>query len=84
MRPTAAIRQIARSDIGVYRNYTIEVREAKSMLILLVLFLVLLFAGIGFAAHLVWIAAVVLFVFWIVGLALGRGAGAGRHGFYRW
>lgn len=59
-------------------------RKDISMLILLALLLVLLFAGLGFAVHLLWIAAVVLFVLWLVGLVLGRGEAAGRHHFYRW
>jgi hypothetical protein len=54
------------------------------MLILLALLLVLLFFGLGFALHVLWIVAVVLLVLWVVGFALGRGEGAGRHGFYRW
>ena len=54
------------------------------MLLLLILLLILLFAGAGFAVHLLWIAAVIFFVFWIVGAALGRGETAGRHRFYRW
>jgi hypothetical protein len=31
-----------------------------------------------------WIAAVVLLVLWVVGFAIGRGEGAGRHKSYRW
>jgi hypothetical protein len=54
------------------------------MLLLLALLLVLLFAGFGFAVHVLWIVAVVLFVVWLIGLALGRGESAGRHHFYRW
>ena len=56
----------------------------KNMLILLLLLLVLLFAGIGFAAHVLWVLAVIFFVFWLAGVALGRGESAGRHRFYRW
>lgn len=56
----------------------------RSMVILLALLLILLFAGLGFTLHVLWIVAVVLFVLWLVGLAVGRGEGAGRHGFYRW
>ncbi|MGO9964771.1 MAG: hydrophobic protein [Acidimicrobiales bacterium] len=53
------------------------------MIIFLVLLLALLFFGLGFTLHLLWVvAAIVLFV-WIVGLALGRGSSA-RHHFYRW
>jgi hypothetical protein len=53
------------------------------MIIFLVLLLALLFFGLGFTLHLLWIvAAIVLFV-WIIGLALGRGS-SGRHHFYSW
>lgn len=54
------------------------------MVLLLALLLVLLFFGLGFTAHLLWIVAVVLLVLWLVGLAVGRGESAGRHRFYRW
>jgi hypothetical protein len=54
------------------------------MLLLLALLVVLLFAGLGFALHFLWIVAVVLLVFWVVGAALGRGEAAGRHRFYNW
>jgi len=54
------------------------------MLILLALLLVLIFAGAGFALHVLWIVAVVLLVVWLVGVVLGRGEGAGNHRFFRW
>ena len=54
------------------------------MIILLVFLLVLLFAGLGLAVHFLWFVAAVLFVLWMIGFAFGRGAGAGRHHFYRW
>ncbi|HWE68194.1 MAG TPA: hypothetical protein VG298_16250 [Acidimicrobiales bacterium] len=54
------------------------------MLLLLILLIVLIFAGAGFAVHLLWVAAVIFAVFWLVGAALGRGETAGRHKFYRW
>jgi hypothetical protein len=54
------------------------------VLILLVLLLVLLFAGLGFALHFLWILAVIFLVFWLAGVALGRGESAGNHHFYRW
>ena len=40
---------------------------------LLVLLLALIFAGAGFALHILWIVAVVLFVAWLVGLVPGVG-----------
>jgi hypothetical protein len=55
-----------------------------TMVILLLLLLVLLFVATGFALHLLWILAVIFFVFWLAGVALGRGERAGRHRFYRW
>jgi hypothetical protein len=54
------------------------------MLILLALLLVLLFFGLGFTLHALWVVAVVLFVLWAIGFAVGRGANAGSHRFYRW
>jgi hypothetical protein len=54
------------------------------MILLLALLLVLIIFGLGFAIHLLWIVAVIFFVVWLVGLALGRGSSAGRHHFYRW
>jgi hypothetical protein len=59
-------------------------RKDLYMVILLALLLVLLFFGLGFAAHLLWIVAIVLLVAWLVGLVVGRGESTGRHGFYRW
>ena len=54
------------------------------MAILLLLLLVLILAGAGFALHVLWIIAVVFFVFWLIGVALGRGESAGSHKFYKW
>ena len=54
------------------------------MVLILALLVVLLFFGIGFTAHLLWIVAAVLLVLWLAGVAMGRGESAGRHRFYRW
>jgi hypothetical protein len=54
------------------------------MLLVLALLLVLIVFGAGFAIHLLWIAAVLLLVLWVVGFAVGRGESAGSHRFYRW
>ena len=53
-------------------------------MLILALLLVLIFAGLGFTLHVLWVVAVVLLVLWLVGFAIGRGEGAGRHRFYRW
>ena len=50
-------------------------------LTLLVLLLALLFFGLGFAAHLLLVAAVVFFIAWIAGFALRSGEGSR---WYRW
>jgi len=52
-------------------------------LIFLVLLLALLFGGLGFAAHILWFVAVVLFIFWLIGFGLSRGARAGSRGVRR-
>jgi hypothetical protein len=54
------------------------------VVLVLALLLVLILLGAGFAVHLLWIAAVIFAVIWLVGFALGRGEGAGQHRFYRW
>ncbi len=54
------------------------------MLLLLAFLVVLLFTGLGFALHVLWVVAVVLLVLWLIGFALGRGESAGSHRFYRW
>ena len=52
-------------------------------LLLLVLLLVLLFGGLGFVLHVLWIIAVVLLVIWLLGFLLRSGSG-GRGHWYRW
>ena len=41
------------------------------LLILLVIALIL--GGLGFAVHVLWIVAVIVFVVWVVGLVVGTG-----------
>ena len=50
-------------------------------LILFVLVLALLFGGLGFAVHALWIMAVVLFMLWLIGFFV-RGVEGAR--WYRW
>jgi hypothetical protein len=42
-------------------------------LIVVFLLLALLFAGVGFVVHLLWIAAIFFFVLWVAGFAFARG-----------
>jgi len=50
-------------------------------LILLVLLIALIFGGLGFAIHALWIVAVVFFIAWVVGFGLRSGSGSR---WYRW
>jgi hypothetical protein len=61
-------------------------KEDQVALILLVLLLAILFAGLGFAVHILWIVAVLFAVLWLVGWAAGRGASSGsrRQWYGRW
>jgi len=42
-------------------------------LIVVFLLLALIFVGVGFVVHLLWIAAAVFFVLWLAGFAFARG-----------
>jgi hypothetical protein len=54
-------------------------------LILVVLLLALLLGGLGFAVHVLWIVAAVVFIAWLIGFGVARGEGAGgRSRWYRW
>jgi hypothetical protein len=86
IRPTRSAFVPARFTTLCYRGIQKinQEKECCFMLLVLALLLVLIFFGAGFAVHLLWIAAVVLLVLWVVGFAIGRGEGAGSHRFYRW
>ncbi len=45
-------------------------------LLLLVLLLVLLFGGLGFAVHTLWVFAVIFAIVWLAGFAFRSGEGA--------
>ncbi|MFF1405519.1 hydrophobic protein [Streptomyces sp. NPDC058294] len=51
--------------------------------ILLVLLLVLLLFGAGFALKILWWVALAVLIIWLLGF-LFRGAGGGRGRWYRW
>ena len=48
-------------------------------IVVVLLLLALIFGGLGFAIHALWIVAVVFFIAWIVGFALGRGRSRGAR-----
>ena len=41
-------------------------------LILLVLLIALIFGGLGFASHVFWFVAVVVFIAWLIGFGVAR------------
>lgn len=50
-------------------------------IVLLVLLLALIFGGLGFALHALWVVAAVIFVLWLIGFAFRLGDSAR---WYRW
>lgn len=62
--------------------------EGRDMVALLVLLLILaLFGGLGFAVHFLWIVLVIAVVLWLIGFFVGGAANAagGRRRWYgRW
>ena len=55
-------------------------------IILLVLLLALVLGGLGFAAHVLWWIALVVFVAWLIGFGISRGESVGgrRRWYGRW
>jgi hypothetical protein len=53
------------------------------MVIVVMFLLIAILFGVGFASNWLWFVAVFFFIFWFVGVALGRGTSQ-RHRFYRW
>ena len=47
--------------------------ETVGCLLVVLLGVTLLFAGVGFVVHLLWVIAAVFFVFWLAGYAFARG-----------
>ena len=56
------------------------------MVALIVLLLILaLFGGLGFAAHILWIVLIAAIVLWLIGFLVGGvESGLGRRRWYRW
>ena len=53
------------------------------MTALLVLLLILaIFGGLGFAAHALWIVLVALVILWVIGFFVGGVSAGGRRGWY--
>jgi hypothetical protein len=69
------------SSLGRSFGPIIDGEENLVGLILFVLLLALLFGGLGFAVHSLWIIAVVVFFAWLIGFGIRMGEGAR---WYRW
>ena len=56
------------------------------MVALIVLLLILaLFGGLGFAVHFLWIVLIAAVILWLIGFFVGGAAGGGRRRWYgRW
>jgi hypothetical protein len=56
------------------------------MVALIVLLLILaIFGGLGFAAHVLWFVLIAAVILWLIGFMVGGvGAGLGRRRWYRW
>ena len=54
--------------------------------ILLVLLVALILGGLGFAAHVLWWIALIVFVAWLIGFGISRGevSGGRRRWYGRW
>jgi hypothetical protein len=61
-------------------------KEERTMVALIVLLLiVVVFGGLGFAAHLLWILLIAALVLWALGFLIGGVADGGRRRWYgRW
>lgn len=53
-------------------------------IILLVLLLVVIMGGAGFAVHILWWAALIALAVWLLGFLVRTGEGPDRGRWYRW
>lgn len=52
--------------------------------LLVLLLLIALFGGLGFAAQVFWYILIAALILWVLGFFLGGVSDAGRRGWYRW
>jgi hypothetical protein len=61
------------------------VRRMNMVAVIVLLLLLALFGGLGFAAHVLWIVLIVAVALWLLGFLVGGvDAGLGRRRWYRW
>jgi hypothetical protein len=68
-------------NIGLPKPVGKIIQGVTMGIILLVLLLALIFGGLGFAVHALWIVAAVVLVAWLIGFAMRSGESAR---WYRW
>jgi hypothetical protein len=72
-----------RACYGPFYGGATQLRKERWMLLIaLFLVLALLFFGLGFTLHFLWVIAAIIFVFWLAGFAFRAGSGRGR--WYYW
>ena len=62
-------------------------KETKMVALVVLLLILALFGGLGFAAHFLWIVLIIAVVLWLIGFFIGGAANAvgGRRRWYgRW
>jgi hypothetical protein len=52
--------------------------------LIVLLLLLLLFGGLGFAIHILWFVLIGLVILWLIGWFVGAGSSAFSHGRRRW
>jgi hypothetical protein len=62
-------------------------RRCEMVALIVLLLILAVFGGLGFAAHVLWFVLIAAVVLWLLGFLVGTasgGIGAGRRGWYRW
>lgn len=52
--------------------------------LIVLLVLIALLGGLGFAAHVLWWILIAAVILWIIGFFVGGAEAGGRRGWYRW
>jgi hypothetical protein len=63
-----------------------SIKGGVELVALIVLLLILaIFGGLGFAAHILWIVLIAAVILWVLGFLIGGvESGMGRRRWYRW
>jgi preprotein translocase subunit SecE len=83
----AVYRRIGRVDVWATRAEATKERKEHIMVALVVLLLILaIFGGLGFAAHVLWFVLLIAVALWLLGFVMGGvDTGVGRRRWYgRW